>query len=114
MKQSLASAYALKRKSQKPSLSADLTDDYADDSVDRIMRKRMADGGVVADEGEDDLDKMADGQVNDFDYLSVHGSPDAHVPEDFNTQGESVDNDDDQVMRIMRKRAMKQRNPNPA
>ncbi len=93
--------------------------DLNQDLVDRIMYKRMAKGGVVADEGMGDPMKHPDQMEADYDYLST-GDLD-----DSTTNSGAADGDEDGnmaederrrdiVARIMRQRSMKQRNPNPA
>jgi hypothetical protein len=97
------------------------SDDHEMDMVERIMRRRakmMSEGGVVANEGEDELSHMADGKPNEFDDMAL----DDHL--EFHDTGansgdelgnEQLDHDEgDIVSRIMRSRAKKDRNPRPA
>lgn len=94
----------------------------SDDSiVDRIMSKRQmyAEGGVVADEGEDELSHMADSADNDFDYLAT-GDLDDSSSNSGSSDGDELGNHQEEedrkdiVARIMRQRSMKQHNPKPA
>src|ERR1700761_2664905 len=50
--------------------AADMEDD---DMIARIMSKRnmYSEGGKIANEGEDELSHMADGDPNEFDYLAI-------------------------------------------
>lgn len=89
--------------------------------VDRIMMKRqmMAEGGVVADEGEDELSHLDDGKDNDFDYLSSGDLDDSTTNSgaaDGDFLGDKQEDEDrrDIVARIMKSRAKKDRLPRPA
>jgi hypothetical protein len=128
--QNLAIAYAIKRKAKKfahggfvqdeeESGYEDLPDDHdavhEDDIVERAMKKRMySKGGMVANGGEDDLDNLADGKPNEFDDLAMRD--DLEFSYDGKNSGDErghpLEEDDDIVSRIMKKRA--QHNPRPA
>ena len=133
-KQSLAIAYSMKRKAQqKMAMGGALESGYSElptehelmnhagnSLVDRIMAKRqnmMAEGGVVADEGE--ADEPADHEANDFDYLST-GDLDDSTTNSGSADGDQLGNsqeDEDQrdmVARIMKSRSLKDRMPRPA
>lgn len=91
------------------------------DLVDRIMKKRQmySEGGKIANGGDDDLDKMADGRPNNFDDLALRDDLESSYGEDNNAgdaNGDAQEDEDraDIVARIMRQRSMKQRNPVPA
>jgi len=125
MAQSLAIAYETQRRAKRQKMAhggeAGLTHGaLAGDIVDRIMSKRqkMSEGGVVANEGEDELDQLADSRPNEFDDLVL----DDHL-ESKNSgavDGDNLGNDQedkdraDIVARIMRQRSMKHRMPRPA
>ena len=136
MKQSLAIAYAMKKR-KKMSEGGEMESGYEpmpeaheehehkgdmyDDLVDRIMdhREMMSEGGMVANGGDDDLDKLADGKPAEFDDLVLDDHLESHYGDDDNA-GDALGNkqeDEDRadiISRIMRQRSMKQRNPRPA
>jgi len=90
---------------------------HEDDIVNRIMAKRMSEGGRVANEGEDEMSHLADGKPNEFDDLALRDDLEEHYT-GANSGDELGDAREDQdrhdiVARIMRKR-MKQHNPVPA
>jgi hypothetical protein len=82
-----------------------------DDMVDRIMRKRMSEGGRVANDDE----VTADFEPNEFDDLVKDDHLEAHYPgsEELGDEQEDMDRHDI-VSRIMRSRMKKDRNPRPA
>lgn len=89
-----------------------------EDMVSRIMKKRSySKGGMVANGGEDDLDKMADGRPNNFDDLALRDDLESSYTGE--NSGDELGNDredadrEDIVSRIMRSRAKKDRLPNP-
>jgi hypothetical protein len=96
---------------------------FGGDVVDRIMAKRgnhtmMSKGGMVANEGEDELSDMADGKPNEFDDLSMRdylefSDTGASAGDELGDAQEDEDRSDI-VAKIMRQRSMKQRNPRPA
>ena len=93
---------------------------HGGDIVAKIMHKRkmMAHGGVVADEGEGDLEEMVDHDKNDFDYLSMGDLDDSTSNSgeaDGDYDGDAREDHDrhDIVAKIMKARA-KQHNPRPA
>jgi hypothetical protein len=142
-KQSLAIAYAVKKRADKMAMGGyphakgdghefDVTNKFAEGGqehaedqsmIDRIMMKRMkgmSEGGTVAnqDHGQDD-NKLADFEPNEFDDLVL----DDHLEDNSNTGkddgdelGDHQEDEDrqDMVSRIMRSRSKKDRNPNPA
>lgn len=77
--------------------------------VDRIMAKRMAQGGeVMADEESNDFDYLDQkGMAHDADYTGAN-SGDEHGNEEMD------ENDRDLISRIMRSRAKKDKMPRPA
>lgn len=82
--------------------------------VDRILSKRS---GMEANGGEDDLDTMADGRPNEFDYLALRDDlsfsyTGANSGDELGNEREDQDRKD-MVARIMRSRAKKDRLPNP-
>ena len=91
-----------------------------DDIVQRIMeshKNMMAKGGVVANGGDDDLDRMADGDPNNFDDLAL----DDHLEPSFegkpgNEVGDDAESEDrsDIVSRVHKSWKKKDRNPRPA
>jgi hypothetical protein len=90
------------------------------DSIDRIMgkRKKMSEGGMVANGGDDDLETMADGKPNNFDDLALRDDLEssytgANSGDERGNAQEDMDRRD-AVSRIMRQRKMKQSNPRPA
>ena len=143
LKQSLAIAYAMKRKAKKMAHGGMVHEDEMEsgyesepevhdpemqhddmdaDLVDRIMRKRvkmMPEGGVVADEGMGDPMEHADQDSAYYDYLSS-GDLDDHTTNSGAADGDFLGNereDEDRhdiVSRIMRSRAKKDRMPRPA
>lgn len=86
--------------------------------VDRIMRKRYSEGGMVANGGEDDLNKMADGRRNNFDDLALRDTLESSSNGSNNGDFLSDDREDsdrkDIVSRVMRSWGKKDRNPRPA
>lgn len=92
---------------------------HDEDMVDRIMKKRcMSEGGMVANGGEDDLDRMADGMPNEFDDLALRDDLEfSYTGENSgDSLGDAQEDDDrhDIVSRVMRSRAKKDRMPRPA
>lgn len=81
--------------------------------VDRIMKKRMSKGGMVANDDE----ITADFQPNDFDDLALRD--DLEFEYDGATSGDEIGNagEDERrkdiVARIMKSRSKKDRMPNP-
>lgn len=86
--------------------------------VDRIMRKKYSEGGMVANGGDDDLSKMADGMPNNFDDLALRddleSSSDGSNNGDFLGNEQEAEDRSDILARIMKQRKMKQSNPRPA
>lgn len=87
----------------------------------RIMagRKKMSKGGMVADGGDDDLEKLADHDPDNFDDLSLRDE--LEFSYDAKNSGDELDNEEQNkdrsgaVARIMRQRKMSSnRNPKPA
>ena len=114
MKQPLAIEYAMKRKKKM----AEGGDVYHDELVDRVMERRMSQGGVVSNEGEDELSHMADGLPNNFDDLALDDHLESHNSgsADGDFLGNEREDEDrrDIVAKLMRQRKMKQHNPRPA
>ncbi len=85
-----------------------------DDMISRIMSKRMAKGGEVANDDE----IVADFEPNEFDDMPL----DDHLDESYTgaNSGDEIGNAqededrDDMVSRIMKSRRLKDRNPRPA
>jgi hypothetical protein len=122
MSHSLAIAYQMKRKKRMPEIESDHEAPpsgatHYDDLVDRVMRKRMSEGGMVANGGEDELSHMADGKPNNFDDLALRDdleSTNSGAADGDFLGDEREDHDrSDIVARVMRKRG-KQHNPRPA
>ncbi len=142
MKQSLAIAYAQKRKKMahggtaeyEPSMDKMEEEDteqthdlgeahhvyaHGGDIVEHIMRKHYSEGGVAANEGEDELSDMADGKPNEFDDLVLDDHLESHNSgaADGDALGNHQEDEDrhDIVARVMRQRSMKKNhNPRPA
>ena len=134
MKQSLAIAYAQKKRKmahggeiehdemesgyEPEAKYGDMYDDGDHDMVSRIMEKHfMAEGGVIADEGE--ADELADHKENDFDYLSTGDLDDSSTDSGANDGDDLGDHQEDEdrkdiVARIMRSQSKKDRMPRPA
>ncbi len=97
---------------KKPELYAEggeVHDD--DDMVDRIMLKRMAAGGVIANDDEPE----ADAESADFDDLVEDDQLEGEYPGSQEIGDEREDDDrKDIVGRIMRSRSKKDRMPRPA
>lgn len=116
-KQSLAIAYAMKRKGKKMAGGGSTDHEMVDldhDMVDRIMAKKFSKGGMVAN----DTDITADFQPNEFDDLVLRDELEfnytgANSGDDLGNAQEDEDRADI-VSRIMRSRAKKDRNPRPA
>lgn len=137
MKPSLSFAYMMKKKG-KPMASggqvpqpeardvdnqaADEEDEMAPgmeshytDLVDRIMTKRMSEGGRVANDSAPTADFLPaeyDYMVLNDDLHSTYGDGD-NSGDDLGNAREDADRRDI-VARVMRQRSMKQRNPRPA
>ncbi len=82
--------------------------------VDRIMAKRMSEGGKVSNEEDEDL---ADFDSNEFDDLVLDDDLEEHYT-DENSGDELGDHQEDEdrkdmISRIMRSRAKKDRLPSP-
>ena len=123
-----ALAYSLmKRKKAQPELEHETPHEQEEheevmphgkrDLVDRVMEKHFSKGGVVANDGEDDLDEMADGRDNEFDVMPIEDELEDHET-GANSGDELGDKEQDKdrhdpVMRAMVK-YKKQRNPRPA
>lgn len=104
----------------------DISDGYQDedhemDMVSRIMKQRAmmySEGGKVANSGEDELDKMADGKPNNFDDLSMRDDLESSYT--GANSGDEIGNDQededrrDIVSRIMASRRKRDRMPHPA
>lgn len=92
------------------------------DVVDRIIAKRKnmySEGGQIANGGDDDLDKMADGDPNNFDDLALRDGLSSSYGHDDNSgdalgNAQEAEDREDIIARIMRQRKMKQHNPSPA
>ncbi len=95
-----------------PERSAPISGGYADGGmVDRIMKKRCAEGG----EATRDEDVLADFLPNEFDEMELEPSPHAEYPGSEERGDEQEDEDRrDMVSRIMRSRAKRDRMPRPA
>lgn len=94
---------------------------YEMDMVDRIMKKRQmhySKGGMIANGGEDDLERMADGQRNNFDDLALRDDLESSYTGANSGDELSSDREDhdraDIVARIMSSRRKKDRMPRPA
>ncbi len=96
-----------------------------DDSIHPMVRRIMmgraqgySEGGRVANEGEDELDHMADGKPNEFDDLVLddHLEGTNSGAADGDSIGDAQEDDDrsDIVARIMKSRSKKDRMPRPA
>ncbi len=141
MKQSLAIAYAMKKKAQKKAMGGEIEHEEEssgylpepkehevmnkaaehedEDMVSKIMRKMYAKGGVVADEGEGEEDMQADSDVNDFDYLSTGDLDDSTTNSgaaDGDELGDHQEDEDrhDIVAKIMKSMSKKDKMPRPA
>lgn len=95
-------------------------DSHMMDMIDHIMNKRkmMSEGGKVANSGMGELDEMADGQVNNFDDLSLRDDLEssytgANSGDEIGNEGED-DRRSDIISRIMASRKKKDRMPRPA
>lgn len=77
--------------------------------------KGYSEGGKVANEGEDKLDDMADGEPNEFDDLVLDDDMEGHDEgsEEIGDEQESKDRAD-VIHRIMKSRSKKDKNPRPA
>ena len=90
-------------------------------TIMRIMakRKKMSEGGMVANGGDADLDMLADGDSANFDDLSLRDDLEssytgANSGDEIGNTREEMDRKDS-IARIMRQRAMrKNTNPKPA
>lgn len=147
-KQSLAIAYAMKRRGNKmahggvvdgyessctehceqPCAIHEQASGYENDPpeqhyaeggiVDRVMKKYLSEGGMVANGGEDDLDAMPDGRPNEFDDLALRDDLEfnytgANSGDELGDEQEDKDRSDI-VSRVMRSRAKRDRMPRPA
>lgn len=136
--QSLAIAYAMKRKAKKMAEGGFVEEETAsgmepmpmehevhnmmaeeedNDMLDKIMAQRYSKGGMVANGGMDDLDQMADGKPNNFDDLSMRdelegGYTGANSGDMLGNAQEDMDREDI-ISKIMKSRAKKDRLPNP-
>lgn len=92
--------------------------DHEADMVHRILKKCYSEGGQVANGGDDDLDRMADGAPNNFDDLALRD--DLESSYDGDNAGDHLGNEQededrhDIVKRIMKSQAKKDRMPRPA
>lgn len=91
------------------------------DMVDRIMKKRQmhySKGGMIANGGEDDLSRMADGQRNNFDDLALRDDLESSYTgaNSGDELGDAREDHDraDIIARIMNSRRKKDRMPRPA
>lgn len=89
------------------------------DMVSRIMRKRMSEGGRVANEEHGpDQDDLADFSPNEFDVLELEDGLKDHdtAANSGDELGDAQEDEDreDMISRIMKSRRMKDRNPRPA
>lgn len=97
------------------------SDAHEMDMVGRIMKQRQmmySKGGMVANGGEDDLNKMADSRPNEFDDLALRDDMEysytgANSGDELDDARESADRADI-VSRIMNSRRKKDRMPRPA
>jgi len=91
------------------------------DMIDHVMKHRMkhySEGGRVANSGEDDLDKMADGRPNNFDDLSLRDDLESSYTgaNSGDELGDAREDHDraDIIAKIMASRRKKDRLPRPA
>lgn len=97
------------------------SDAHEMDMVGRIMKQRQmmySKGGMVANGGEDDLDKMADGRPNNFDDLALRDDMEysytgANSGDELDDARENADRADI-ISRIMASRRKKDKMPRPA
>lgn len=122
MSNSLAMAYAMKRRKKtgemsdmesgpKPSMPGE-------DVVDKVMRKKYSEGGKVANDGDETTSDLADSDSANFDDLALRDDLEGtnSGASDGDSLGNAQEDEDrhDIVSRIMKQRSMKQRNPRPA
>lgn len=110
---SMAIAHGLKRK--KMGMKSDADPDMSsmhEDVVDRVMAKRMAEGGMVNDESDRADSKSADFDELDQEPVTEFSYTGANSGDELGNAQEEEDRRDI-VARVMRKR-MKQSNPRPA
>lgn len=120
MKQSLAIAYATKRKAEEEDKKKahggmmSHEDSYADGGlVDRIMKARCySEGGMVAN----DVSPEAPFEPNEFDDLVLRDDLEADYVHPNDGPGNAQEDEDrrDIVSRIMKSRRLSDRNPRPA
>lgn len=130
LKQSLAIAYSMKRKAMKHNESGGMVEHNeaecmanggcamhdGGDLVERVMRKRMSEGGMVANQehGYKDED-LADFDENEFDDLVLRDDLEDH--DTGKNSGDEIDDAqedhdrDDIVARAMKSRKMKDKMP---
>jgi len=82
--------------------------------VDRIMKKHYSMGGVVSNEGEDEMDHLADGKPNEFDDLVLDDHLEGEQPMDSNEHGNAAEEEREKQMVAMIMKKHKDRNPRPA
>lgn len=116
MSNSLAMAYAMKKRKKMGAEMPEIESEHepmGGDIVDKAMRKKFADGGMVETESEE-----ADSKSADYDYLDTHEAPEStnSGAADGDFLGDAREDEDrhDIVARAMKQRSMKQRNPRPA
>ena len=111
MNDSLAMAYAMKRRAKKYAEGGEVMDDDLD-MVGRIMKSRCySEGGRVANETDD----VADFEPNEFDDLAKDDHLEADYPGSDEIGDAQLDEDEhDMIARIMRSRAKKDKMPRPA
>lgn len=92
-----------------------------DEMLGRIMKSRdncYSEGGRVANGGDNDLDRMADGRPNNFDDLALRDDLEFSYTGDNSGDhlGNEQEDEDrhDIIARIMASRSKKDRNPRPA
>lgn len=109
----MASGYESMPEARDEENEAAMSED--EDMIDRIMRKRMSEGGKVANETE----PMADGMPAEFDDLVLRDDLSSSYGKDDNS-GDALGNSEedadreDIVARVMRSRAKGGRMPRPA
>jgi hypothetical protein len=121
--QSLAIAYALKRKAQQHKSHGGKVESQecpgcemcqpssSDDMVGSIMKKRYSHGGQAAN----DTDLTADMESNEFDDLVLRDDLEGHYPGSQEIGNAAVEKEEhDVVSQVMNSRKKKDKNPRPA
>lgn len=95
-----------------------IDDDDGADMVERILKRHYSEGGMIANGGDDDPEKMAGSKPNNFDDLALRD--DLEFSYTGENSGDMLGNDqedkdrDDIVARAYASWKKKDRNPRPA